>query len=149
MTVLRAAVLLLIFALPGSTVASSVASGDEQQPSLAGVAAAVAGYWSQRDADGLARVLSSGGVALYLLDESHPAAGVRQARAALSDLLDRGGRAQVTRAEQLGGAPPRGFAELGWEVTAPGSPAALRYVIFVGFVLEDDAWRISEIRVLR
>lgn len=55
----------------------------------------------------------------------------------------------MTRAEQLGGAPPRGFAELGWEVAAPGSPAALRYVVFLGFVLEDDSWRISEIRVLR
>ena len=89
-------------------------------------------------------VLSPGGVALHLLDESRPAAGVRQARAALSDLLGRGGRAQVTRAEQLGGAPQRGFAELGWEVTAPGSPAALRYVIFLGFVLEDG--RLEDLR---
>ena len=146
---LRAGFLLLAFALPRASGARPVASGDGQQPSLAAVAATAARYWSQRDADGLAGVLSPGGVALHLLDESHPAAGVRQARAALSGLLGRGGRAQVTRTEQLGGAPQRGFAELGWEVTAPGSPAALRYVIFLGFVLEDDAWRISDIRVLR
>jgi hypothetical protein len=149
MSLLHAAVLLMVFVLPRANEERSVASGGGQQPSLASVAATAAGYWSQRDADGLARVLSPGGVALHLLDESHPAAGVSQARTALSDLLGRGGRAQVTRAEQLVGSPPRGFAELGWEVMAPGSPAALRYVILLGFVLEDDAWRISEIRVLR
>jgi len=149
MSVLRMGFLLVAFVLPRVSVARPVESGDAQQPSLAGVAATAARYWSQRDADGLARVLSPGGVALHLLDESHPTAGVRQARAALSDLLGRGGRARVTRTEQLGGAPRRGFAELGWEVTAPGAPSALRYVIFLGFVLEDDAWRISEIRVLR
>jgi hypothetical protein len=149
MSMLRLGFLLLVFVMPRAGVEESGASGGGQQPSLAGVAASAAWYWSERDADGLARVLSSGGVALHLLDESHPAAGVRQARAALSDLLGRGGRAQVTRAEQLGGAPQRGFAELGWEVTAPGAPAGLRYVIFLGFVLEDEAWWISEIRVLR
>ena len=149
MSVLRAGFLLLAFVLPRASVEEPGAYGDGQQPSLAGVAATAARYWSQRDADGLAGVLSPGGVALHLLDESHPAAGVRQARAALSDLLGRGGRAQVTRTEQLGGAPQRGFVELGWEVTAPGAPAALRYVIFLGFVLEDETWRISEIRVLR
>ena len=41
------------------------------------------------------------------------------------------------------------FAELGWGVTYPGSPASLRYVIFRCFVSEDEAWRISDIRVLR
>ena len=149
MSLLRAAFLLMSFVLPCAGAERPVPSGDGQQPSLADVAGAAARYWSQRDADGLARVMSSSGVALHLLDESRPAAGVRQARAALSDLLGRGGRARVTRAEQLGGVPQRGFAELGWEVTAPGAPSALRYVIFLGFVLEDESWKISEIRVLR
>ena len=149
MSVLRVGFLLLAFALPRASVEELDASRDGQEPSLAGVAASAARSWSQHDAAGIARFLSPGGVALHLLDESHPAAGVRQARAALSDLLGRGGRAQVTRTEQLGGAPQRGFAELGWEVTAPGAPSSLRYVIFLGFVLEDEAWRISEIRVLR
>ena len=148
MNLLRGVFLLTAIFLPRAG-AERPLMAPEQQPALADVAAAAARYWSQRDADGIARVLSPSGVALHLLDESHTAAGVRQARAAISDLLGRGGRAQVTRAEQLGGVPRRGFAELGWEVTAPGSPAALRYVIFLGFVLEDEAWKISEIRVLR
>jgi hypothetical protein len=84
MSLLRAAVMLMAFVLPRANTEQSVASGGGQQPSLAAVAATAAGYWSQRDVVGLARVLSLGGVALHLLDESHPAAGVRQARAALS-----------------------------------------------------------------
>lgn len=125
------------------------ARGTAQQPTLSGVAGSAAGAWSQKDADGLSRLLSERGVALYLFDESHPAAGVRQARAALSDVLDRGGRARVSKVEELGGDPRRGMAELTWEVIAPGSPAAARFVIFLGFVLEDGGWRIGEIRVLR
>jgi hypothetical protein len=149
MSVLRVGFLFLVFVLPRASVEEPVAYGDGWQSSLEGVAASAVRYWSQRDADGLARVLSPGGGGLHLLDERHPAEEVRQARAALSDLLDRGGRAQVTRAEQLGGAPQRGFAELGWEVTVPGALTVLRYVTFRSFVLEDEALRISEIRVLR
>ena len=140
MKTLRATVLLLV------VLAANVTA---QQTSLSGVAGSAAGAWSQKDADGLSRMLSDRGVALYLFDESHPAAGVRQARAALSDVLDRGGRARVSKVEELGGDPRRGMAELSWDVTAPGSPAASRFVIFLGFVLEDEGWRIGEIRVLR
>ena len=138
MSVLRVGFLFLVFVLPRASVEEPVAYGDGWQSSLEGVAASAVRYWSQRDADGLARVLSPGGGGLHLLDERHPAEEVRQARAALSDLLDRGGRAQVTRAEQLG-----------WEVTVPGALTVLRYVTFRSFVLEDEALRISEIRVLR
>ncbi len=140
MKTLRATVLLLV------VLAANVTA---QQTSLSGVVGSAAGAWSQKDADGLSRMLSDRGVALYLFDESHPAAGVRQARAALSDVLDRGGRARVSKVEELGGDPQRGMAELSWDVTAPGSPAASRFVIFLGFVLEDGGWRIGEIRVLR
>jgi hypothetical protein len=55
----------------------------------------------------------------------------------------------VARVEDLGGSPQKGFAELEWDVRASGSDQGLRYVVFVGFVREDDAWRIGEIRVLR
>ena len=85
-------------------------------------------------------------VALYLLEESHPAAGVRQARAALADVLQRGGATRITKVEELGGSPRRGMAELSWEA---GSPSDDRLVIFLGFVLEDGSGKIGEIRVLR
>jgi hypothetical protein len=124
-------------------------SGAAAQTSLATVAGSVAGAWAQGDADGVARLLSPGGVALHLLDQNQPAAGVRQARAALEELLGRRGSARLMRVEELGGAPPRGFAELQWEVAEPGSPDGLRYVVFLGFVAEADGWRIAEVRVLR
>lgn len=136
MRALRLAVVLLLACAARATA----------QPALSGVAGGAAAAWTARDADALSRLLSARGVALYLLDESHPAAGVRQARAALADVLERGGRARVTKVEELGGEPRRGMAELSWEA---GSPAGDRLVIFLGFVLEDGSWKIGEIRVLR
>jgi hypothetical protein len=120
-----------------------------QQSGLGAVANAVAGSWSRGDAGRIADVLSDDGVALHLFEESHPAAGVRQARAALSELLEKGGTARVTRVEELGGTPQRGFAELSWEVRGPGSDPGLKHMVFVGFVREGGGWRIGEIRVLR
>jgi hypothetical protein len=142
---MRNPTLILALALLGVLVGHSPARAQ----SLGGVASTVAGCWSRQDAEGIADLLSRSGVALHLLDESHPAAGVRQARAALSELLEKGGNVRVTRVEDLGGSPQRGFAELAWEVRATGSEQGVRYTVFVGFVREDDAWRIGEIRVLR
>jgi hypothetical protein len=136
----------LALALAALLVGNSPAAA---QTSLGSVAGSVAGAWAQGDAGQVARLLSPGGVALHLLDQSEPAAGVRQARAALEELLSRRGSARLMRAEELGGAPARGFAELQWEVAEPGSPEGLRYVVFLGFVAEEDGWRIAEIRVLR
>lgn len=137
----------LALALMGVSVGHSPARA--QQSALGSVAGAVAGAWSRGDAGALGEILAREGVALHLFDESHPAAGVRQARAALSQLLERGGTARVARVEDLGGTPQKGFAELAWDVRASGSGEALRYVVFVGFVREGEAWRIGEIRVLR
>ena len=143
---LRRPVVLVLVTL---CLAHSRAEAALQQVSLSAVATAVAGYWSVGDADGIARVLSEAGVSLHLFDESHAATGIRQARAALAQLFGRGGTARVARVEELGGAPARGFAEIAWEVTSPGSPQGLRYVVFVGFVRVGESWRIAEIRVLR
>jgi hypothetical protein len=133
--------LALALALTGVLVGHS--SAHAQQPSLRDVTSTVASCWTGRDANGIAELLSRAGVALHLFDESHPAAGVRQARAALSELFERGGSARITRVEELGGSPQRGYAELTWEAQSQ------RYVVFVGFVREGDGWRIAEIRVLR
>jgi hypothetical protein len=138
--------LAVALALSGPLTGNSSAAA---QSSLSSVAGSVASAWAQGDADGVARLISPGGVALHLLDQSQPAAGVRQARAALAELMGRRGSARLMKAEELGGSPARGFAELQWEVAEPGSPEGLRYVVFLGFVAEADGWRIAEIRVLR
>jgi len=143
--ILRTLALALALASPGDTRAQTA----PQQAPIAAVAAVGGGSWSTGDADDIAQVLSPAEVAIHLFGESHPAAGVRQARAALAELLGRDGSARVVRVEMLGGAPQRGFAELSWEVSAPGSPEGLRNVVFLGFVLEGDSWKIAEIRVFR
>lgn len=148
----RARVLfVLALALTGVSVGHSPAAA--QQGGLASVASTVADCWSRRDAEGIAGLVSRGGVALHLFEETQPAAGARQARAALSDLFDRAeraaGSARVTRVQDLGGTPEKGFAELGWDVRASGSEPGMKYTVFVGFVREDGGWRIAEIRVLR
>lgn len=120
-----------------------------QEAPLGPVASAAVGAWSEGDADGIGRLLSGSGVALHLLGQSQPAAGARQARAALAELLGRGGGARLVRVEDLGGTPRRGFAELEWVVVEPGSREGLRYVVFLGFVVEPEGWRIVEVRVLR
>jgi hypothetical protein len=142
---MRAATVAWALALMGVLVGHSPARAQ----ALGSVASSVAGSWGRRDADGIAQLLSPAGVALHLFEESHPAAGVRQARAALAELLERGGSARVARVEDLGGSPQRGFAELTWSVRASGSDQGLEHTVFVGFVREGDAWRIGEIRVLR
>ena len=142
---MRSTKLTLTLALLGVLVGHSPARAQN----LGGAASVVAGSWSRGDAEGIAQLLSRGGVALHLFEETHPAAGVRQARAAIAELLERGGSARVTRVEDLGGSPQRGFAELAWDVRGTGADQGLRYTVFVSFVREDEAWRIGEIRVLR
>ena len=139
----------LVTSLALLALAAGVSSTAAQETPLRPVASAVATSWSDGDADGIARLLSPSGVALNLLGRSQPAAGVRQARAALSELFERSGAARVVRAEELGGSPQRGFAEIRWDVTEPGTPDAMRFVVFLGFVGDSDGWRIAEIRVLR
>lgn len=123
----------------------------EPAPALADVAVAVAAYWGQGDAQGLASVVSDGGARLHLEGERHPALAARQVRATLEDLFGerQRGRVVVEKAERVGGAPPRGWAELRWETAPPGAAEAVAYRVFVGFVGDGGRWRIDEIRVLR
>lgn len=143
---IRHAAVALALALSGIAVGRSPAAG---QATLESFAATVADRWSRRDADGIAELVAKEGVALHLLDESQPSAGARQARAALVDLLAKGGSARIAKVEELGGMPRKGFAELGWEVRASAAEPGVRYTVFVAFVREDGGWRIAEIRVLR
>lgn len=120
------------------------------QPTLQEAGRVFAGYWSAGDAAALGGMMSAEGVRLNLGGGGHASVGVRQAVAALRDLHDahRPGAARVTRVSDPEGTPPRGFVELQWStVTAAGDPRM--FPVFVGFVQDGGAWRVSEIRVLR
>jgi len=75
----------------------------------------------------------------------------RQAAAVLRRVFeDResvGARTVMTRSS--GGSPAQAFGEIAWTARARGTtiPEAAR--VFIALVLEDDRWRITEIRLLR
>lgn len=124
--------------------------GDPLQPVLSEASRRFAQAWSDGDAGALGQMMSPSGVRLNLEGGGHASVGVRQATAALRDLhaLHRPGPTRVTRVSDVDGTPPRGFVELGWRtITGAGEPRA--FSLFVGFLLEDGVWRVSEIRVLR
>ncbi len=132
------------------TVAAALRA-QEPDPPLADVAVAVAAYWADGDAAGIASVVAARGATLHLDDEDHPAASSRQVRAALEGLLGGGptGSVRVEHTQRVGGTPTRGWAELGWNAAPAGARRPERLTIFVGFVEEQGRWRISEIRLLR
>lgn len=127
-----------------------VGGGTPSQPTLQEAGRVFSAHWSAGDAAALGGMMSPGGVRLNLEGGGHASVGVRQAVAALRDLHDlhRPGSTRITRVSAAGGDPPRGFAELQWStVTGAGEPRT--FSLFVGFVQEGGAWRVSEIRVLR
>ena len=135
---------LLLFGWGGAGVPSA------SQPTLEEAGRLFAGHWSSGDAGALGGMMSPQGIRLNLEGGGHASVGVRQAVAALRDLHEthRAGATRLTRISDAEGVPPRGFVELRWNtVTAAGEPRD--YSLFVGFILDGGAWRVSEIRVLR
>jgi hypothetical protein len=50
----------------------------------------------------------------------------------------------------VSGSPRRAFVELAWTIRARGTTIPERYKIFLALVNDDrDAWRITEIRLLK
>ena len=56
--------------------------------------------------------------------------------------------ARVSRTGEVGGEPPRGFAEIRWESRIRGMSEMITRTVFVAFVYEDGAWRVAELRIL-
>lgn len=121
-----------------------------QVPALESVAARVAELWREGDAAGIAELAASGGVRLQLLEHHHLPMHGRRATAALRAFfpLRRGGAVHVARVAEVGGEPRRGFAEIQWTTAVAGALRPERLTVFVGFVVEEQSWRVSEIRVL-
>ncbi|MBW3535452.1 MAG: hypothetical protein KY453_09600 [Gemmatimonadetes bacterium] len=131
--------------------ASPAALSAQGRVPLQDVATAVAAYWAEGDAAGLASLVSDAGARLHLEGERHPALPPRQVRATLEDMFGdvRRGSVSVERAEQMDGSPPRGWAELRWDTVPPGMAEPVAHRVFIGFMEDGDRWRIAEIRVMR
>ena len=121
------------------------------QPSLEGAAANLARMWSRESADLLSEVLVASGIRLRLANEDHLSLSRRQAVAVLRDYLGshRTESIGLVQATEVGGSPLLGYAELRWDVVHEGASQAFQHNVFVGFVREDEAWRVFEVRVLQ
>lgn len=121
------------------------------QETLEAVATGFASGWVDGDLQRVADLLLPVGIRMDLTGHRAGQVSVRQAVAALGDFHQdhESVEARVNRAEATGGNPPRGFAEISWTAVPSGTSEGRTYVIFVSFVREDEAWLVSEIRVLR
>lgn len=120
------------------------------QPTLENAAAAFARLWARSDAEGVTAELAVEGLRLHLGPDREGLVGPRQARAALRDFLEplRTTELDVERVYEAGGQPARGFVELHWTAVVSGTDDVVRYTLFAGFVREEGAWRLAEIRIL-
>ena len=130
-----------------SLTASVPAEAQELQPVLQRVASA----WHSGDAAALAGLGAQAGISLDVDGSTVGPLGRRQAAAVLRRVFD--DRESVSAAPRVsrtvGGEPARAFGEITWTTRARGTTIPERATLFVAFVRENDAWRITEIRLMR
>jgi hypothetical protein len=106
--------------------------------------------WTEENAAALGSALLSQGIHLRLPGDEHVLIEPRQAEAAIRSFLQRyeGGEARVSQVSLTGGDPRKGFAEIQWQTRDLATSEAAVVTVFVGFGLEGETWRITEIRIL-
>lgn len=139
----RAAVLALTFLL---TVAAA-ASAQQLGPVLQRVASA----WHEGDARAITALSARSGISLDVDGSTVGPLAARQSAAVLRRVFD--DRESVSAAPRVsrtvGGDPARAFGEIAWTTRARGTTIPERATLFVAFVREGEAWRITEIRLMR
>ena len=111
----------------------------------------VASSWHKGDAAAVSRLAADGGISLDVDGSTVGPLGARQAAAVLRRVFD--DRESISAAPKvsrtIGGDPARAFGEITWTTRARGTTIPERATLFVAFVREGDAWRITEIRLMR
>lgn len=130
--------------------AQAVKTAAPSQDALEAAARTVARLWERGDAAGLGALLRPTGVALDLGERSHASLEARQVVASLRDLLGRHASRSVRldRFSPVDGTPPRAYVEMAWDAVPEGTAEVMRYTVFVGLERVENAWRITEIRIL-
>jgi hypothetical protein len=108
--------------------------------------------WRRNDSKAISALIAREGVSIETDAGRFGPLGARSAAAILRTLFGERETTDVrTRQFQgVGGQPQKGYAELIWTTMAPATTEALRIVVFVEFVQEDDRqWRITRIRLLQ
>jgi hypothetical protein len=128
---------------------TAVARGQEVE--LGRVLDRLATSWARGDAHTLAALSADNGIFLDIDGEPIGPLTPRQAAAVLRNLF--AGRTTDSLkpglARIVGGQPLRAFGELAWTVRTQGTTIPARTTIFLALIWEDDAWRITQIRLLR
>ena len=143
-----ALVLLFSAALAGMGVSPSAPGAPE---ALKEVVSKVSKFWHGKDVAKLEGLLHPDGIRFQVDDEKRVSLDPRKAMASIqaywAGLTSR--KVDTRRISDVGGDPPKGFAEFRWHVVLSGGSETLVHAIYVGFVRRDERWVISEIRILR
>ncbi len=117
---------------------------------LAQAATGFARQWAAGDVSGLQSRFSRSGVSVQWEGRPLGALSPQRAGASIREYLENreAASARVSRTGEVGGEPPRGFAEMGWESRIRGTSEMVTRMVFVAFVYEDGTWRVAELRVL-
>ena len=126
--------------------APAVCLGQDLEQAAAGFAT----QWAAGDVSGLQARFSQGGVRVQWEARPLGALSPRRAGASIQEYLENreAASADVSRTGEVGGEPPRGFAEIRWESRVRGISETVTRTVFVAFVYEDGTWRVAELRVL-
>jgi hypothetical protein len=139
-------------ALPGAFLAALAALPDAAfAQDLGPTIERVASAWQRGDAGTLTGMAARAGVSLDVDGRAVGPLPARQAGAVLRRVFEEresvGIRPTMTRT--VAGSPASAFAEFAWTVKARGTTIPESARLFMAFVLEDERWRITEIRLLR
>ncbi|HEX2166799.1 MAG TPA: hypothetical protein VHG09_06125 [Longimicrobiales bacterium] len=140
---------LLPILLAAAFTAAGVAPAAAQD--LTPVLQRVAAAWHKADAKAVAAMGAEAGISLDVDGSTVGPLGERQAGAVLRRVFE--GRESVSAAPRVsrtvGGEPARAFGEITWTTRARGTTIPERATLFIAFVHEGEAWRITEIRLMR
>lgn len=144
--------LLGVLLLWGHAPASLLGQSDEgEHDALRQAALVILLDWEGGELGHLSHLLVPEGVRMDLGGGERGALSPRQVMAALRDFRDglTSRSATLARWAEVGGTPPRGFAEVAWEAVGPGGSHAVTHRLYFGFLEQEAEWRVSEIRLLR
>ena len=106
--------------------------------------------WAASDVSRLQSLFSQSGVSIQWEARPLGALSPQRAGASIREYLENreAASARVSQVGEVGGEPPRGFAEIRWESRIRGMSEMVTRTVFVAFVYEDGNWRVAELRVL-
>lgn len=110
-----------------------------------------ADHWARGDASALTSLASRKGVSFDIDGKPMGPVATRQASAVLRGVFNERETVQVRILfrEIVGGQPPLAFAEINWMTRVHGTTIPEKTTVFVALVLEDDHWRVSQIRFVK